>query len=70
MDAMKKISFKLNEAVTNQLLTYTKVVQKKKKVSEEDEWLLETNPNTRYNKHKIKRTKEVCKEEVSENQEN
>eukprot|EP00957_Ditylum_brightwellii_P049381 3746580-Ditylum_brightwellii.AAC.2 len=53
LNAMKKFSGKLVEAVNNHLLSYLKIVQKKKRVSEEDKWLMDTNPNTCNNRHTI-----------------
>eukprot|EP00957_Ditylum_brightwellii_P159991 12178930-Ditylum_brightwellii.AAC.1 len=63
---MKKIDEKLDKAVDKHLSSYAKTLCKQKRVAEEDEWIMNNNPNTCNRRHKIRRAKEACKEELSE----
>jgi hypothetical protein len=65
LNAMKKISEKLDKAVNNHISSYAKTLCKRKRVAEEDEWIM-NNPDTSNKRHKIRRAKEACKKELFE----
>ena len=63
---MKKINEKLDEAMNKHISSYAKTLRKRKRVAEEDEWIMNNNPDTCNKRHKTRRAKEACKEELSE----